>query len=76
MDLRANRGAQVKCSKCGADDLLVRYHKPGCADPNCRCATCNYNDHARRHDEHLHVYCRGCGYDWEQDVLASGEGSK
>lgn len=51
----------------------MRYHKQGCKDDSCSCATCTHGSHQKRHDEHLHHVCRGCGFDWTTDVLAGAE---
>jgi len=65
---RQSNAAQV-CRKCGSTDIYTAYHKQGCSDPKCSCAACGWNDHAKRHTEHLHRHCRGCSWDWTEDVL-------
>lgn len=57
------------CPKCGSKDIHTSYHAPGCSKESCNCNQCNYNDHSKEHDEHLHRYCRGCRYDWIDPVL-------
>lgn len=59
------------CVKCGGEDILVRFHRRGCALPQCSCSTCTYDSHEKRHDEHLHCVCRSCGFDWTRDVLTA-----
>ena len=60
------------CEKCLSDEIRTVYHKQGCSDEACRCATCAYGSHAKRHDEHLHRFCQGCHFDWTDDVAAGG----
>lgn len=60
----------LTCSKCGSDDIGTTYHKQGCGKASCSCATCSYGSHAKSHDEHLHRFCRGCGFDWLDAVLS------
>lgn len=52
------------CEKCGGEDIGVTYHKRGCTQPYCDCATCSYGSHNKQHTEHLHYTCRTCRYDW------------
>jgi hypothetical protein len=52
------------CQKCGSIDIHTRYHKQGCSDPDCSCSNCSYTYIHKQHAEHLHRFCRGCGYDW------------
>ena len=61
------------CPKCGGEDLYVTFHKQGCRDPHCGCATCVYRSHAKEHREHLHVTCRGCQFDWTSPTLEQEE---
>ena len=57
------------CSKCGHDDIHVRYEGPIEWDP------CWYD---RKYSppgkwpehEYLHHTCKKCGYDWPEDVVA------
>jgi hypothetical protein len=58
------------CMKCGSDDIYTRYHARGCEKEACSCSRCDYSSLSRRHDEHLHRMCRGCGFDWIAEVLA------
>lgn len=58
------------CEKCGCGDIYTRYHALACSRDGCACASnCPYGSHNKRHDEHLHNVCRGCGWDWTEDVL-------
>ena len=65
------RGLQSACSKCGGEDIHLAYHKPGCSDSKCSCATCTYGSHAKQHEEHLHYHCRTCHFDWVGPTLDS-----
>ncbi len=63
----------MTCPKCGSDHIATNYHEEGCSRESCACSECSYNDHNRRHAEHLHRYCRNCRYDWCDAVLAEAE---
>ena len=52
------------CIKCGSVDVGTSFHKQGCPQTDCSCASCSYGSHAKQHSEHLHRYCRVCGFDW------------
>lgn len=54
----------LACVKCGSEDIGVTYHKQGCDNARCSCATCLYGSHAKQHAEHLHYHCRVCQFDW------------
>lgn len=57
------------CPKCGATDMNVVFHKQGCSNGLCSCATCIYGSHTKEHLEHLHVTCRRCHFDWVSPTL-------
>lgn len=59
-----SNGGISPCEKCGAEDINVAYHKPGCSERDCFCSTCSYGSHNKAHGEHLHYHCRTCHYDW------------
>ena len=53
----------IPCIKCRGEDIYIRHH-------NCR-HDCGYGDHGKPSglecggvNEHLHHYCRRCGWDW------------
>jgi hypothetical protein len=53
------------CSKCGGEDILVRWHTGG------RYGTggCGYYAKVVQPSEHLHCTCRSCQYEWAEDTL-------
>ena len=56
------------CPKCGSGDLHRAYHRnahePGCDlfefEPDC----CSFEHHCR--------YCRGCGFEWAEEMPTHG----
>lgn len=43
-----------QCSKCGCENLGLKHHRAGVCMVRC---------------EHMHHYCRACGYDWTTQPL-------
>lgn len=52
------------CPKCEADDVLVRWHKDASRE-----AGCGWYAKIRVHEEHLHVRCNFCFYEWAEDTM-------
>jgi len=46
----------MKCIKCGCTDIGTSYHSS--------IYSCRWGNHNREDDEHLHLTCRKCQYDW------------
>jgi hypothetical protein len=50
--------AEGICTKCGGTEIHVGYHKdhwhPGCP-----------SRYSPKHDEHLHMTCRNCQFEWD-----------
>lgn len=58
-----------KCPKCGGVDLRIRYHEAR-EFPRQSCER-HYGQsryYSDRDDEHLHLFCKTCSYDWTKDV--------
>lgn len=55
----------LSCEKCGSTDIHTRYHRNSHA--------CGYSERFDDgcSDEHLHRYCRGCGYTWASPILSA-----
>ena len=54
------------CKACGSDNIMVSYHT-GYDPYNCRSSY--QKTFFTRSDEHLHIFCRTCSYDWCEDAL-------
>ena len=50
----------MMCEKCGSVQQITAYHN----GTVWRSRGCGYRDLNTDSGEHLHRYCRGCGYDW------------
>ena len=58
------------CPKCGSDDINVQYHKDDGYPLGCGYSVFLFN---RCREEHLHCFCRFCGYDWCEPVKSKKE---
>jgi hypothetical protein len=56
------------CPKCDGDDISVHWHRGGYTYSAAVKHKCGYGDFAKPSGEHLHHYCRVCGFDWFNDV--------
>lgn len=56
------------CKKCGGKDVHLAFHRGDHKD-------CSYNAHNKSSKEHLHYFCRLCGYDWTGPTLDAEEGN-
>jgi hypothetical protein len=55
------------CTKCGGGDIHVRWFQQAHFSRGYR--------ECRNLEEHLHHFCRGCGYEWDTECLdAAGKG--
>jgi len=55
------------CPKCNSDNVFTRYHESQYGTGS---KGCNATDFSRWDGEHLHHYCRECGYDWTSPVAS------
>ena len=51
------------CSKCGEDDIVIRWHAKGGS------SECGYFAKVKVYGEHLHATCRTCQFEWGEDTL-------
>lgn len=56
------------CPKCAGKVTRTIYHAVGCERDGCDCVSCTRDSHNKRRDEHLHIICQGCFYDWTVDT--------
>jgi hypothetical protein len=52
-----------RCSKCGYEDISTQYVEPD------RPYAYGCRFHKTTNDEHLHRYCRRCGYEWAEACI-------
>lgn len=58
----------IRCLKCGdTTNRHTSFHN-GSSASGWRSRSCAYRDHNTASGEHLHRYCRTCGYDWTEEV--------
>lgn len=55
------------CSKCGSDDILIRWHTGGRGRYGH--GGCGYYANAVCATEHMHYTCRTCQHDWTGSPL-------
>lgn len=68
--LRAELAGAPKCAKCGGRDINKRFHKskPEWRYDNPECNVGFLKPHQNRNSEHIHCFCRVCGFDWCEDT--------
>jgi len=65
---------EALCPKCHSRKVITQWHltcHPTMEGPHCECS-----DYNRMDREHLHYYCRNCGYDWSIEIKHTTEEEK
>lgn len=57
----------LACPKCKGIDIYTRYHESQYGTGS---RGCNVMDLSKWEGEHLHHYCKKCGYDWTSPVAS------
>jgi len=64
--LEPKQNDEVICPKCYSRSIFKRWHLTGY--PTAKGPYCYFRDYNRTDKEHLHYYCRECGYDWVEEI--------
>ena len=68
------KNSKFYCTKCGSNDIRVRWHKGGYESRGINC--CGRYDKNKQNSEHLHYYCDCCLFDWVGPVLEAEDHKK